>query len=438
MTNFVRRAVGLLVATAALAAMPASAPAATWTAPATISSNALVGFDLAMGADGTAALAFVDDTGVRVAVRRPGSSWSAAQRVSDGRYGVSGVAVAVDGRGDVVTGWVQNGRARGQSGPIIGPLTIRSAIRHGAAWGAPRQVGTTGHFLDASLDAAANARGDAILSWTGVQRLSANRHVEALQSSFRAAGGHFGGTQTVREAEVPRGVSGPVVALDALGTATVAWTHEPGPVVRISARTRGPHGSWLAPRDAGATPSSNPQIVVTSERTSIVSWHAAGSDSEGDGLQSGALEVRQRTSDGRLGTTQRISESRTRTYRLAAAPSGETLLAYAGAEAPDLGLRIATRPPGGQFAPPTPIDAIRPDGFNGGAAYLGDGTALFAWGSDGRVGVISRAPGTGFGGTPEIDTPGLYPLIAASGTRGVVAYAMAAGSRVRLLALARR
>ena len=252
------------------------------------------------------------------------------------------------------------------------------------------------------------------------------------------SGGRLGTAQTVREDEVPRGVSGPVVALDALGTASVAWTHAPGPVVRIAARTRGPHGSWLAPRDVGATPSSNPQMVITSERTNIVAWHAAGSDSEGEGLRSGALDVRSRTSDGRLGTTQRVSEVRTRTYRLAAAPSGETLLAYAAVEPPDVGLHIATRPPGGQFAAPGPFDAIRPESFNGGAAYLGDGTALYAWGSDGNVRLVSRAPGASFGATPEVDTPGLYPLIAATGTRAVVAYAVAAGSRVRLLALARR
>ena len=160
----------------------------------------------------------------------------------------------------------------------------RSARRSGS-WGAVRQIGTTGHFIEAGVDSAANGAGDAIVTWRGVQALSHGHSTVAVQSSFRPAGGGFGGAQTIREGSQQTTVTGPVVALDDRGTAYAAWSHGAAPVVRLAARSRGARGSWGTARNVGTSPSSQPVIAVTSDRTAIVAWHAAGLDSEGEGCR---------------------------------------------------------------------------------------------------------------------------------------------------------
>jgi hypothetical protein len=84
----------LIVALAVAAMLPASAGAATWTTPTTVASSADVQFQLAMGADGTAALTWASAGAVRAAVKRPGRPWGSPVRVSDGRFGVARPAAA--------------------------------------------------------------------------------------------------------------------------------------------------------------------------------------------------------------------------------------------------------------------------------------------------------------------------------------------------------
>ena len=425
----------VLVAIATTAAAPAHAHAA-WTPSATITTRGAVQFDLAMGADGTAALAWVDG-GVRVSVKRPGRAWSAARRLSDGRSLVTGPTLAVDGHGDVLAAWVQSSPPGPHRATIVGPLTIRAAIRHGSTWGASRQVGVTSHFFTAAPDLAANARGDAVLVWRGLQPGRGGRRVEAIQSALRSPGAGFGGAQTASRPGPRRGLSGQVVALDARGTAHVAWTDDSGPVVRLATRPRGAQGRWGTPRTLGASPASNPAIAVTSDGTAIVAWHAAGVDSEGNGLQSGALDTAALSASGTLAPVQQISAAHTRTYRLATGPAGVALLTFV-ADGGAGGLQTATRPAGGPFAAPLGLPQITPDAFAGGAAYLGDGTALGAWGQNGRVRVFDAAAGGTFGTTAQLDRAGLYPRIATSGHRAVLAWNLTSGNRVSILAATRR
>src|SRR5919198_800626 len=123
-----------LVATLSLGTvLPASASAATWTS----------------------------DGAVRAAVKRPGRPWGAPVRVSDGRFGVARPAVAVTGRGEVVVAWAQDATPNGRPAPVTSPLTIRARARGTSGrWGSIRQIGTTGHFIEAGIDLAANARGE--------------------------------------------------------------------------------------------------------------------------------------------------------------------------------------------------------------------------------------------------------------------------------------
>ena len=71
---------------------------------------------------------------------------------------------------------------------------------------------------------------------------------------------------------------------------------------------------------------------------------------------------------------------------------------------------------------------MRPGSFAGGPALLGDGSALLAWGDVDRVRVVA-GPATGpLAGTPELDRPGIYPRIAAAGSRAVVVWNVATGA----------
>ena len=118
-----------VVALSVAAMLPASAGAATWGTPTTVASSADVQFQLAMGADGTAAVTWARDGAVRAAVKRPGRPWGSPVRVSDGRFMVARPAVAVSGRGEVIVAWAQSGTGNGRPAPITGPLTIRARAR---------------------------------------------------------------------------------------------------------------------------------------------------------------------------------------------------------------------------------------------------------------------------------------------------------------------
>ena len=206
----------------------------------------------------------------------------------------------------------------------------------------------------------------------------------------------------------------------------------------MASRARGASGSWHAPRDLAAAPSSNPVIDVTADRTAIVAWRASELDSEGNGIQSGLLHARSRAPDGTLSASQRLSATPTRNYRVAVAPSGETLLAWSPSAPDTADLRYATRPPGGPFGTAQVVAGVAPTGdFHGGPAALGDGTFLEAYTTAGRVRVIARPPAATFDPTPELDTGGLYPLVVAAGRRAVAAWIVATGDAVRLVASAR-
>ena len=427
------------VLVAMLFALPgARADAASWSSPTTITPRGAVQLDLAMGADGTAAVAYSDARGVQVAVRRAGHGWSSPRLVSGGRFTTTRPSVSVTGSGEVIVAWAQSGSSVTRPSPTIGPLTIRAAIRSSrGSWGSARQIGTSAHFIDAGVDSAANARGDAIVVWRGVQRLSNGHRTDAVQSSYRAAGASFGGTQTIREGSTPTTVTGQVVALDDRGTAYAAWSRGTAPVVRLATRSRGARGSWGTARSLGAAPASEPVIAVTSDRTAVVAWHAAGLDSEGEGLQAGALVTASRLPSGALPEAQRISDVPTRTYDLVSGPSGSALLTWVPqAEGSDL--RSTSRSTtSGLFAPSVVTAGVHPGSFAGGPALLGDGSALLAWGESDHVRVAGGPISGPFAGTPELDRPGIYPRIAAAGTRAVLAWNVATGNTVSILASGR-
>ena len=374
---------------AVLVASPAGA--ASWTATTTIAQAGDPQFALAMGSDGTAAVVYARG-GIQVAVKRPGHPWSAPRRVDQGDFATARPAIAVTGRGEVVVAWAQ---AASHSGPTRGPLTVRSRARGtSGTWGAVRQLGTTGHFLEAQVQLAANDRGETIAVWRGTARISGSRTTEALQSAFRRPSTAFGATQTVREPEQRRSISGGVVAIDNQSRAYAAWSSTPvgadGPVVRMATRGRGAAGSWGTARTVGAKPASNPVITVTPGGTAVMAWRAAQLDSEGNGIQRGALDTATRLPGGQLTPAQRVSASPARTYRLAVSARGEVALTWAADDVLHAAFRAVT---GGPFGAAQTVAGVNPGDFHANAAYLADGTLLYAYGQDDRVRVIHRVAG---------------------------------------------
>jgi hypothetical protein len=442
-----RRIAPVLAMIAALAAAAPAIGAATWSAPTTLAGTGDVNSSLAVGTNGTAAIAYVAG-GVRVAVRNPGGRWGAPVRVSEGGYNVSGPSVAVDGKGGIVVAWAQDANPKG-GGLIRGPLTIRAIIRaRSGIWGTVRKIGSTSHFIDAQAHVHANAAGDAIVTWDGVRRTAGGRSVQAIQSSFRPATRPLGAAQTVRPPQAPHGLEGAVSVLDDRGTAYAAWTDEKptSVVVRIAARSRGGSGSWGPVRTIGPAPSSNPVIAVTPDRTALVAWHAAGADSEGDGLQVGALMSAARLPSGGLTAPRQVSAVRTRAYALAVARSGEAMLAFNAdpyrqtPEALTSILHVAVRPAsGGAFGAEQEVADTDPGQYGGALTYLSDGTALFVWGAgDGAVHSVARPAGGAFGAPELVTAKGLYPRAGASASTAVAVWAVPGGDSVRIATADRR
>ncbi|HEY5142669.1 MAG TPA: hypothetical protein VII98_04145 [Solirubrobacteraceae bacterium] len=430
-----------LIATAvAVLALGAAAPAgaASWRTPTTLPGAGDVNSSVAVGTDGTAAIAYVAG-GVRVAVRNAGGRWGTPVRVSQGSFNVTGPSVAVDGKGGVIVAWTQDGNPRG-GGLVRGPLTIRTIIRaRSGAWGTVHLIGTSSHFIEANAKVAANAAGDAIITWSGVRQLGGTRRTLAVQSSYRPATRPFGGAQTIREPETPNGISGGVVAIDDRGTAYAAWTNDAGPVVRIAARSRGASGSWGSQRTIGPAQASNPVIALTPAREAIVAWHDAGVDSEGNGLQTGPLMTASRLPSGALSAVTQVASTQTRDYELAVAPSGEAMLTLGsrptGSEDVTL-FQVAVRPAGAaQFGPAAAVPGVLPGGA---LTYLADATALYVWNTSTAVLSVARPAGGAFGDQQQVAEPGLYPRVGATGNTAVAVWSVASGERVRIATADRR
>jgi hypothetical protein len=433
------RLVAVLLTLAAAAAVAAPAASAQWSTPETITRSSDVQFDFAVAADGRAATTWVGDGYVRVAVRPPGGSWGAATRISSGRNGVNRAAVTVTGNGEVVVAWVQSS-SPARSHAVRGPLTIRARARGKAGnWGSERTLGRTSHFVEAGIDLAANAAGESIAVWRGL-RPGGRHSIETVQSAFRRPSTAFGGAQTVVEPQ-DRSASGQVVALDDRGTAHVTWNGGAAPVVRLASRTRGATGSWGTPRALGTAPSSNPRIVVAPDRGATAIWRGATIDTEGNGIQSGALLTRRRTPSGSLSAVQRLTATPVHDYWLAAGRDGQVSAAWPeGGDEIGAGgtVRVRTRPArGADFGPEQVVATGGADGYHGGLASLSDGTLLFAWSFQRRARVAARPPGGSFGGA-EFDQPGAYPLIGAAGSGAVIAWNGLAGDAVALEASTRR
>lgn len=199
-----------------------------WSAPFTLSGT--VGYSMsprvAVGADGTLAVSWIQEdpsTGVspqrrvQVAVRPPGSlAWTTTTLATGSPGGVSVtqlVPVAVDARGNVTAAWTY-----WDSGALRSVLQVASRPA-GGAWSTPQSLDHPGSAMYPSL--AVNARGDAAVVFSVSGCGSCNMPDVAEFASRAGATGTWSVPAPVSEKQYY--ISGPMVALDASGLATVVY-----------------------------------------------------------------------------------------------------------------------------------------------------------------------------------------------------------------------
>ena len=221
---------------------------------------------LAMSANGTAVIAWIDDTTVRLASRSPGGSFGAGQALgSTGGNGLATPQVAVNDAGAAAVVWSQD--------PGDANLQIKARVRAaGGSFTAEQQLsvaGQTAEFPDVEMDAA----GRATAIWTresgvGTDAIVQSRATVAGSTTF----------QPVDELSDPgAAASFPQVALDAQNTAVAVWVRNQ--VVESATRASG--GSFSAPvlvSGPGAS-AAIPRVAMDAGGNAIAIWaQAIGSD----------------------------------------------------------------------------------------------------------------------------------------------------------------
>jgi len=241
--------------------------------------------DLALAADdaGEAVVAWIsierygDLQVARAALRRADGSWEAPQNL--GYAGSSYVittspSVAMDARGDALVVWTG-----GPLGPMNGTLTSRSTVYAefrpaGAGWG-PAVVLSQRAIDDGNASVAMNRRGDALAVWS---ELDDTGHA-VLVSSFRGAGG----SAWTPASRVP--ITDPIddpeegsLVLDEAGSATLVAVSATGDV---EAATHAADASaWSGPSMLGnaGTPAVlcvRPRIAIDRAGDAVVIWGGA-------------------------------------------------------------------------------------------------------------------------------------------------------------------
>jgi hypothetical protein len=222
------------------------------------------------------------DGRVRLAVRRPGGRFAPAMTVASGAVGrptggtVSGrgVAVAVDGRGEVVVAYQrERGRAR----------TIEARLL-GRRLGRPQALGPQRGLVD--LSAATAPGGRAVVAWgsqdVGEEANEAYRVYAAVRSAGSA---RFGGAQTLDgggPAIRPDGRVALAVGRD--GAAIVAWSSPLGAYsagVRSAVRmaSAGPRGRFGAQRELAPSGAVG-DAAIGADGAAIVVWSQVAGEEE--------------------------------------------------------------------------------------------------------------------------------------------------------------
>lgn len=264
----------------------------------------------------------------------------------------------VDARGRATIAWPERSAGR---------WTLRVSARSpGRPWSAPETVVSGSRFPLVPGPVASNARGDVALLW----RALGDRGHAALHAAVRSADGTWTSAQAVsRAAWMPQAD----IAIDDTGTALVAGTNLAGP--GLWATERAPDGDWtplrrLAP--AGFAVDS-PAMTAAGDRAAVVALLTR------PGYPRALWAV---TRDGgRWGSPEPLPASQyAHRARIVLGPQPGQAFAAWSTEEPGILPRVmvAVRA-GGEWRPPTLLDAVQVTGTAGPVLTPGAGGAHLAW-----------------------------------------------------------
>ncbi len=376
--------------------------------------------DVAARSDGT--LVFFSG---RIAIRRPDGRWNKTRALTDPAYAILSARVVVDPLGSITVAWIRSCRL--SAAPDCGArpfIQARSATPSGR-WGPIETLGRAG--WDPALAIAPEAGGGATVAWEANNAVNVARH---------HVGQRFGrAVSFTRNGPEDGGVT--ALATSADGRAYVAFAtaprseleqDRPESYVEVAARDR--TGHWRAPRQVSGHPAAQPRITVAADGTVVVAWRESSFNSD-DMPRYGGVGAAIGTADGSFGPPLHVADAGTTGLLLAAAPTGETVLAWStpmDVRGPvDYAVRAAsaTAFSAARRAPGTSADlAPHQDALQGALATLADGTTLFA-GPDGwhdGIRLAIRPPGGRFA-RARLILPGAYsPTIAVSDSRATLVY----------------
>jgi hypothetical protein len=427
----------VLLGLCALVVAPAAATAAApWKSTKLADPREPFKSDVAVNDRGTAAVVWlqfdasrtsggrsVARSSVHAKFRTPGGNWGTNQHLERGPLTQAfdpQIAIAPDGTAVAV--WTQRVN--------LGGARIWAAVRRpGHAFATPVELGRSTHFAEADPQVAVDPEGDFTIVWIGAARDAKGKVVAAPQFAQRRAGHGFGSAHTIA-AENAVDIR---LAVDPKGrTAWAAWTRPTTtPTVRYARRGAG--RSFGSARTLPGSPSSRPALAAGPDGTVALAVRRARNDSEGNGIQNGAVAVALRAPGGtRFGDPQLVSVAgqETPNVLVAAGRDGETVAVWPGMEAdpgPPPGPFEAVRPPGGAFAPAFALPGFGADDL----VSAPDGTFVLGWHDNNGTRASLRPPGGAFGApeSPGSTTPG-GGLVALAAARGVVVATWVDGSRV--------
>ena len=352
------------------------------------------------------------------------ANWISPTTLPGPAEATAGVDVAAAPDGTVIAVWTRSDAGH--------PVVVASVRRPGGAFSKPEDLSAP----DASLPrVAVDGTGRATVVW---QQKSAKTQLPKIQETTRPANGSF---------SVPKDLSSetdesefPVIAVNAAGTAIVAWQRQtPGGHRVIEAAAR-PAGDEFGPREQvselGSTEEEfGPRASVGEGGTGAIAWSVA----------SGRVETARWTLAGGFAAPARVAATDGFVGSPDVAIDGQGNAVFAYSAVASHAVRTQTRTPGGTFSTTSLVAPLSAASSN--PDLLGDraGNIVLTWDdrptlTTGQVRGAVRPDGQGFGGASTL-SGALAPLVqrtaAISPSGGAVVAWIAPGERVQARVLPR-
>ena len=343
-------------------------PGGSWGPPVAIATDALLLSDLAVGDDGTLAVAYATLVGgklvINAAVRPAGAAWGAPVPLSDASKTSTAAHVAV-GAGRVTAVWVQDTAAASQV--FVNSRTLGVA----GTWGSAEAFSDTGV---SGTDVAASPAGT-LVTWLHSSDPTNSYAASTVRASFHGTTGSWAAPVSLSESGRRVQTAEPAVGTD--GTLAVTWESRlPGTVgyynsARTMAAIRPSGGAWgteslLSDPDIEGR---YPHIGVGPDGTTTVVW-----ESYDGATEKVATRVHQGGSwEAETDLTQSVDSQSS--PLLAMSADGTAVVEFS-----DLanGIGVAIRPPGSGWRPTDFVATAAQSGYDR-AVAAGGGAVAVLW-----------------------------------------------------------